>query len=165
PTYRGEEIPYPTIGTYYPLQLLENQALVEMWKSVGLNVKLVMCENWDQVANIPGITDDSMGAFYADPVGTLWQDLAPSNWLQATAKGWKNDEFNRLGEALGATLDTSQRRKMFGRMQDIVEWDDPATTILHSMPFIYGQKAEIDWAPYPVPQMYFGPKPETKPVT
>ena len=37
------------------MQLADNQALVEMWKAAGINVKLIMCENWDQVGNIGGI--------------------------------------------------------------------------------------------------------------
>jgi len=162
--YRGEEIPFPTVGNYYPLQMTEDQALVEMWKAVGLNVKLVNCENWDQVAKIPGVQDDSSGAFYADPVGYLWATLAPSNWLQADLKGWQNDEFNDLGVKLGSVLDKAERKKMFQRMMDIVDTDDPPATIMHSMPFIYGMKAEINWTPNPVPHMDLGPKLAAEPV-
>ena len=162
--YKGEEIPFPTVGNYYPQQMAEDQAIVEMWKAVGLNVKLINCENWDQVAKLPGVQDDSSGAFYADPYGYLWHTLAPSNWLQNDVKGWKNDEFNSLGEKLGSELDKATRKKIFQRMMDIVDNDDPPATILHSMPFIYGMKGGIDWTPNPVPHMDLGPKMADQPV-
>ncbi|WP_246800706.1 hypothetical protein [Mesorhizobium amorphae] len=49
-------------------------------------------------------------------------------------------------------------------MQDIVEIEDPCITPLHSMPFLYGQKADIAWRPSPLPQMYLGPKTPSDPV-
>ncbi|MDL2403466.1 ABC transporter substrate-binding protein [Rhizobium mayense] len=162
-SYRGEEIPYPTVGNYYPMQFAENQALVEMWKAVGLNVKLVMCENWDQVANIPGIFDESGGAFYADPIATLWQIIGPTNGLQSNGD-WSSSEFNSLGDELGSTVDLAHRKQIWQRMQDIVDRDDPPITPLHSMPFIYGKKAGIDWMPTPLPQMYLGPSLPSEPV-
>ncbi|KAA3442083.1 ABC transporter substrate-binding protein [Mesorhizobium sp. SARCC-RB16n] len=162
-SYKGEEIPYPTVGTYYPMQLADNQALVEMWKAAGINVKLMMCENWDQVGNIGGINDTSGGAFYADPVSMLWQIIGPTNDLQSTG-AWTNDEFNKLGHELETTTDLAKRKAAFKRMQDIVEIDDPCITPLHSMPFIYGQKKDVVWQPNPLPQMYLGPKMPSEPV-
>ncbi|RUW30936.1 MAG: ABC transporter substrate-binding protein [Mesorhizobium sp.] len=162
-SYKGEEIPYPTVGTYYPMQLPDNQALVEMWKAAGINVKLIMCENWDQVGNIGGINDTSGGAFYADPVSMLWQIIGPTNDLQASG-GWTNAEFNALGNQLETTLDLAKRKAAFKRMQDIVEIDDPCITPLHSMPFIYGQKTDLAFTPNPLPQMWLGPKLPPEPV-
>ncbi|RUW30938.1 ABC transporter substrate-binding protein [Mesorhizobium sp. M1E.F.Ca.ET.041.01.1.1] len=162
-SYRGEEIPYPTVGTYYPMQLPDNQALVEMWKAAGINVKLIMCENWDQVGNIGGINDMSGGGLYADPVSMLWQIIGPTNDLQASG-GWTNAEFNALGNQLETTTDLAKRKAAFKRMQDIVEIEDPCVTPLHSMPFIYGQKKDISWKPNPLPQMWLGPKLPPEPV-
>ncbi|QKD19679.1 ABC transporter substrate-binding protein [Mesorhizobium sp. NZP2077] len=162
-SYRGEEIPYPSVGTYYPMQLAENQALVEMWKAAGINVKLIMCENWTQVGDIGGINDTSGGAFYADPVSMLWQIIGPTNDLQSTG-GWTNAEFNARGHELETTTDLAKRQAAFKRMQDIVEIEDPCITPLHSMPFIYGQKADVSWQPNPLPQMYLGPKMPPEPV-
>ncbi|WP_337143149.1 ABC transporter substrate-binding protein [Mesorhizobium sp. Cs1299R1N1] len=162
-SYKGEEIPYPSVGTYYPMQLADNQALVEMWKAAGLNVKLIMCENWTQVDNLGGIADTSGGAFYADPVSMLWQIIGPTNDLQAGG-GWTNAEFNTLGHELETTTDLAKRKAAFKRMQDIVEIEDPCITPLHSMPFIYGQKSNVSWQPNPLPQMYLGPKISPEPV-
>ncbi|WP_026622795.1 peptide/nickel transport system substrate-binding protein (plasmid) [Ensifer sp. WSM1721] len=162
-SYKGEEIPYPSVGNYYPMQLADNQALVEMWKAAGINVKLIICENWTQVKETGGIADTSGGAFYADPVSMLWQIIGPTNTLQATG-GWTNAEFNALGHELETVTDITKRRAAFKRMQDIVEVEDPCITPLHTMPFLYGQKADVAWQPNPLPQMWLGPKLSPEPV-
>ena len=44
--YKGQTIYYRMLSDYYTLEVATAQILVEMWKAVGLNVKLDMKENW-----------------------------------------------------------------------------------------------------------------------
>jgi len=156
-TYRGETIPFATVGNYYTLELAETQALVEMWNAVGLNVAIQIRENWSQVYEVHGLGNDSVGLFYADPVSTLWRVWGEGGWIQASRKTWSNDEFNRLGRILGSSSDPDARKRAFQRMLDIFEWDDPPAMMLHTHAYIYGKRTDLDWRPNPIPQMDFGP--------
>ena len=47
--YKGDPIPYRLLNNYYTNQVATAQVLVEMWKSVGLNVQIETKENWSQI--------------------------------------------------------------------------------------------------------------------
>jgi peptide/nickel transport system substrate-binding protein len=47
--YKGDPIPYRLLNNYYTNQTATAQILVEMWRSVGLNVEIQTKENWTQI--------------------------------------------------------------------------------------------------------------------
>jgi peptide/nickel transport system substrate-binding protein len=78
--YKGEVIPYRLIPNYYTLQNATAQVLVEMWKAVGVNVRLDFKENWQQIYATEGgrgIRDWSNSVFWQDPVGVLVRLYGP----------------------------------------------------------------------------------------
>ena len=71
--YKGEEIGYRYLQDYYTGEVTTAQILVEMWRQVGLNVKLELKENWDQIESDgarPGraLINWSNTADYPDPL-------------------------------------------------------------------------------------------------
>jgi peptide/nickel transport system substrate-binding protein len=161
--YGGQSIPYRLTPNYYTLQSATAQALVEMWRAVGINVDLQFHENFPQVLEPPkkpgdrGIRDWSNSILFQDPVGALWRLYGARGPMQQTYKEWSNDEFNQAGAVLETSLDPAARRAAFARMLDIYETIDPPGTTLHDLTMFYGAKTSVARTPYPAEYMDFGP--------
>jgi peptide/nickel transport system substrate-binding protein len=156
--YDGTTIPYRVIGSdYYPAEIATAQVLVNMWKDVGINVELVLKENFAQVFQPPGrgICNTSDTALYPDPVSEIWRRYGKDSTLQVQYKMWSDDAFNALGPTLVSSLDTKARYDAFQRMLDIYDWEDPPGTVLYTVGMFYGQRRTLHWRPYPVEHMDF----------
>lgn len=156
--YDGSVLPYRVVGTdYYPNEVAIAQALVGMWKDVGINVELVLKENMAQVFQPPsrGINNTSDTALYPDPVSELWRRYGKESTLQVTFKLWKDDAFNALGPDLVSNLDPKVRYEACQRMLDIYDWEDPPGTVLFTAGMFYGERKNLNWLPYPVEHMDF----------
>ncbi len=158
--YAGQPVPYRTHQGYYTQQAQTAQVLVEMWKAVGLNVELQFRENWTQILE-PGptraIRDWSNSILFGDPAGGLGRLFGPRGPVQGSYREWRNDSFNALAVTLDSSVEPDQRRAAFQSMLDIWESTDPPGTTLHELVMLYGKKSSIDWTPYPVEYMDFGP--------
>src|SRR5262249_29860368 len=134
-------------------------ALVEMWRAVGINVAIEAVENYAQWYQRPGsgLYNYSSVMVYPDPLSDVARNFGPNSQLQQIEEAWSNEEFNRLAAALGSTLDTGECRRIFARMLDIMEWEDPPAVPLFMQSMFYGVRADIDWTPFPAHQMDFGP--------
>jgi peptide/nickel transport system substrate-binding protein len=156
--YDGTPIPYRVIGSdYYPNEVATAQALVAMWKDVGINVNIVLKENFAQVFQSPGrgINNTSDTALYPDPVSELWRRYGKDSTLQVQYKMWTDDTFNALGPTLVSSLDTAARSAAFQHMLDIYDWDDPPGTVLFAIGMFYAERRSLHWQPYPVEHMDF----------
>lgn len=158
-SYRGERIAYRTFGTMYPGERSVTQVLVEMWREVGVNVQIEVVENFTQLYKRPGsgLYSYSTALLYPDPLADIWRSYGEDSQVQQIEQSWSNAEFNRLGHVLETSTDTQERRRVFHRMLDIFEWEDPAAIILFQSNLLYGAKANLGWKPYPTYQMDFGP--------
>lgn len=148
--YNGEEISYRYMQDYYTGEVATAQILQQMWADVGLNVKLELKENWDQIETpqaAPGraIINWSGTAIFWDPLSQIARLFGPAGFFQVNNM-WKNDEFNRLFEVVNGT-DKAARRKAVARMLEIVENEDPSGTYLYRMPNFYGISKKIEWKP------------------
>lgn len=157
--YKGEEITFRSFNNYYTAELATTQAMVAMWQSVGLNVRIVMVEpggalfapgdgraagNWSNSALLP------------DPLFSLWSQHGPAS-VQKAQGAWDNEEFYKQGEILERATDLQTRREAFRRMLQINEWDDPGVSSLHQNAVFYGIRKNVDWAPYIFLYMDLGP--------
>jgi peptide/nickel transport system substrate-binding protein len=145
--YKGEPITYRLLNNYYTNQTANAQVLVEMWRAVGLNVRIEMKENWQQI-NDPssqrGIRDWSNTSLFGDPVAGLVRGMGPRGELQLQ-KEWTNEAFNRLVAVLETSNDRGQRRQAFARMLDIAENEDPAYLVLHQAATFTAKRKDIAW--------------------
>jgi peptide/nickel transport system substrate-binding protein len=148
--YKGEEISYRYLQDYYTGEVTTAQILADMWRQVGINVKLELKENWDQIetdaaAKDRGIINWSATAFYPDPLSQLYRLFGPDGWFQQHHM-WDNAEFNRWGEVLKG-VDKAKRQEAVRKMLQIFEYDDPPGTYLHTLPMFYGLRNGIQWQP------------------
>jgi peptide/nickel transport system substrate-binding protein len=131
--YKGGEIVYRARNDYYTAEVATAQILVEFWKQVGLNVRLEVLENWGEVLDKKGprgVRDWSNSAVFDDPVSSLVNQHGPHG-AQQTNGEWTNVEMNALSAQLETGTDMAQRHKIFARMLEICEREDPAYIVLH----------------------------------
>jgi peptide/nickel transport system substrate-binding protein len=147
--YKGESIPYKLINNYYTNQVATAQILIEMWRAVGLNVDLQMRENWSQVQDASagrGILDNSMTAFFNDPVSFMPDEFGTNGEFPADGY-WSNADAMTLLTQLETSTDLAQRRALFRQILQIVERDDPAVLHLHETANFTGKRRDIRWKP------------------
>ena len=156
--YNGEEITFRSFNNYYTAEVPTSQALVSMWKSVGLNVRLVMIEPGSLLAPGNGRAAGgwSNSALLPDPLFSLWSQHGPASAQKAQGV-WENDEFYKLGEKLERSTKLEDRRAAFKAMLDINEWTDPGVSTLHQNAVFYGIRNNVDWKPYVFLYMDLGP--------
>ncbi|MEN8656772.1 MAG: ABC transporter substrate-binding protein [Marivita sp.] len=146
--YNGEEISYRYLQDYYTGEVDTAQILAEMWRQVGLNIKLELVENWGQIEDVAegrGIFNWSNSAEYPDPLGQIYRLYGPNGWFQVNGT-YESEEFNALGEALQIG-ETPERIEAMRAMLEIYERTDPPGTYLHTLPMFYGVRNTINWVP------------------
>ena len=161
--YKGQTIYYRLLSDYYTLEVATAQILAEMWKAVGLNVKLEVKENWSQILkndDTRHVINLSNTAFYLDPVGMTWRRLGPQFWGRKPDKYMGKEpmielpeEFDKFGKILETSTDLQERRKAVRRMLEICDFEEPTQISLHAMTMFYGKRDEIDWTAYPAEYM------------
>jgi peptide/nickel transport system substrate-binding protein len=147
--YRGEPIPYRLLNNYYTNQTPTAQVLLEMWKAVGLNVAVEMRENFPQVLSREGsrgVRDWSNSASFNDPVSSITAQHGPTG-QQWQIGEWRNDEAGELSGRLETSVDRAERRKIFRRLLEIMEREDPAYTVLHQSVNLTAKRRDIQWKP------------------
>ncbi len=147
--YKGEPIPMRTLNNYYTNQVQTDQIMLEMWRAVGLNVQMTMKENWQQIFEqgpTRGVRNWSNSSPFNDPVSSLVNQHGPNGQQQQT-KEWTNVEFNKLSDVLETSVNLAERKKVFARMLEIAEYEDPAYTVLHRNAVFYAKRKDISWKP------------------
>ncbi|MCA0319582.1 MAG: ABC transporter substrate-binding protein [Proteobacteria bacterium] len=157
--YKGDAITYRVLNNYYTNQNATAQILVEMWRSVGINVQMSTVENWSQImARGPqrAVRDWSNSAPFNDPVSSLVNQHGPNGQQQQIGE-WSNAEMNQLCEVLETSTDRALRRRSFRRMLEICEHEDPAYTVLHQNATFTAKAKSIRWKTAPAFAMDFRP--------
>jgi peptide/nickel transport system substrate-binding protein len=146
--YNGEEIVYSTQPNYYLNALPAGQALIEMWKAVGLNARLNVTEDLNAISNDDlMIRNWSNSTRYPDPLGAIWIAWGPYGTAQQRWETWANEEFNTVGNELLTTVALPRRQELAKELLDIWEEDAPGT-ILYQPLETYGVRSDLEWQPY-----------------
>lgn len=151
-SYNGEEIVFESHPAYYTYGAEAAEAIVEMWKEVGINATLRLTEsiegeqvrNWSNTGRFP------------DPAGGLWLLWGADSGRQQTTWLDASDEFNSLGRELTSILDDDRRKEINERMLDLWEEEAPGTTLYYPYES-FGVRTEIEWDPYSSQAMDFRP--------
>jgi peptide/nickel transport system substrate-binding protein len=157
--YKGDPIPYRMLNNYYTNQNATAQILVEMWRSVGLNVQIETKENWTQImqrGDERAVRDWSNSAPFSDPVSSIVNQHGPNGQQQQIGE-WTNAEMNQLCELLETSTDRAKRRQAFRRMLEICEREDPAYTVLHQNATFTAKAKSVKWQASPAFAMDFRP--------
>ena len=149
--YKGEPIPYRIRNNYYTAEVPTAQVLAEMWRAVGINAEIAVLENWSQVlAKEPqrGARDWSNSAVFDDPVSSIVNQHGP-NGAQQTNGEWSNEEMNRLSPMLVGGTDMGERKRVFARMLQICEREDPAYLMLNQNASFTAKPRGMKWQASP----------------
>ncbi len=152
-SYKGEVITYETRPTYYTNGAAAGEAIVEMWRKVGLNAKIKIDEKitYEQVRNW------SNTMRFPDPLGGLWLLWgAESDRQKGKNTTWHNPpaRFNELGRQMAKTMDRATRGKLNAEMMKI--WEEEAPGTVYYYPYeTYGMQKGITWTPYATLAMSF----------
>ena len=154
--YKGEQIILRNIANYYLNMDRAIQVMLEMWKKVGLNVKLEFVENMAQMgwgtADVVAISNNFE---MPDPLAPLWTSWgAPDGFFRARGHWAPPQAFLDLGQTLQTSFDKAERRTAYQKMLDI--WEDETPAILLYRPVeSYGVRKNIAWRPYTMYWMDF----------
>ena len=155
--YKGDRIEFRLQNNYYTNQTATGQVLTEMWNQVGLNVEIVMKENWSQVFEPTpsrAVHDWSCSANFNDPVSSIVAQFGPNGEQQQRGE-WTNTEMNQLSTVLETSIDRAMRKKTFARMLEICEREDPSYTVLHQNATFTAKRRDIKWKAAPTFAMDF----------
>ncbi|HTJ59490.1 MAG TPA: ABC transporter substrate-binding protein [Devosiaceae bacterium] len=146
--YKGDEIVYATQPNYYLNAVPAAQAIIEMWKAVGVNATLNVTDALDSLPNDKLMVRNwSNSTRYPDPLGAIWVSWGPHGGAQQQWKTWAPTTFNQVGTELETTVDLPKRQALAKQLLDI--WEDEAPgTILYQPLETYGVRKSLKWQPY-----------------
>jgi peptide/nickel transport system substrate-binding protein len=156
--YNGKKIAYRVRNNYYTAEVATAQVIAEFWKAVGLNASIEVKENWGEVLAKPGprgVRDWSNSAVFDDPVSSIVNQHGPNGAQQLNGE-WSNDEMNRLSPELVASTDRARRKRIFARMLEICEREDPAYIVLHQNAVFTAMRKGTHWRAPPSFFLDFG---------
>ena len=157
--YNGEELTYRIIPQYYLNGLSAAQAIQQMWKEIGVNVKLQPVENWSQVRGEGwDIYPWSNTHRLPDPVGSFVPQWGPRSGIQKNKLiSWHAPEaYNKLNAVIEGSADWEERKAAYRQALDMWESEAPGTMLYNPLE-TYGVKSHIDWMPYALYYMDFRP--------
>ena len=147
-SYDGSVIQYATDANYYTNGLQAGQAIIEMWRAVGINAEIRLTQPGESIpAEERMVGNWSNSSILADPDGALWRGWGAGSATQRDA--WPApEEFNQLGLEARSTLDKEVRYNNYQRMIDIWEAEAPGT-VLYVPVENYAMANDVQWQPYP----------------
>lgn len=147
--YKGETITYRTQAAYYTNGLQAGEAIVAMWKEIGINAQIWLVGPSDRlVPEELNVANHSNSSILADPDGAFWRIWGSANSIQKNYWTPADPEFNKLGQEARSILDEKKRYENYQKMLDIWEKEAPGT-VLYIPVENYGVSKEVNWSPYP----------------
>lgn len=152
--YAGEPVYFNAHPTYYVNGLQAAEAIVEMWRAVGVNAEVRVAGD---PAGLFGLASDDPFAMinswsnsmrFADPAGGLWTLWGgEASGPQGSGYWTPEGPFNELGRQALATRDAAERYRIYGELLAIWEQEAPGTVLYRPLES-YGVRSGISWAPY-----------------
>jgi ABC-type dipeptide transport system, periplasmic component len=148
--YKGEVIEYELQPGYYTFGTEAAETIVNMWKKIGVNAKVVFKDKNDY----KDVANWSNTMRFPDPSGGLWLLWGPGT--TASKKTWvdMDPEFIKTGQELSSIIDPARRRELARKLMEI--WDDAAPGTVLYFPFeSWGIRKGLEWEPYSSQTMDF----------
>ncbi|MBB6100131.1 peptide/nickel transport system substrate-binding protein [Deinobacterium chartae] len=148
--YKGEEILFATPATYYTNGKVVTDAIYQMWKNLGVNVKYTPLETveWSQMA-AAGKIQVTLQSFSTD--GDPGTNNAVKSFAENTLlKNYyvASDTFVRLANQSLRTSNVAARIKNYRQIAGILDKDLPITPLYQSVELV-GVKKNVRWTPHP----------------
>jgi len=156
--YDGKTLSLRAIPNYYLNGTEVAQVLLEMWKAVGINVKLDLVDNFTQV-RAKGVEMYIWSNTYRipDPAGAIVILYGPLSQMQRSHNLWKGTpEYNEAADAVVGATAQGARYNAFQKMLDVFEEEMPIT-MLYNPSYTYASKRKFDFKALPILYMDFRP--------
>jgi peptide/nickel transport system substrate-binding protein len=147
--YKGEVVVLESTAGYLANDKPMGEAIVAMWRDVGINARLEIVE-YSVIAQkarektFKGLRWAGPISTLGDPDGMMWRLLGPGGALDI----WRHSRFDELGRAAHVSLDPEFRRRAYREMTAITLEHAPWIPILQPMS-LYGARRDLDWQAYP----------------
>jgi peptide/nickel transport system substrate-binding protein len=146
--YDGTEIVYTSFPTYYTNGLLAAQAIVDMWKAVGINGKVEVNEKWTGGEPTMMVRNWSNPMYFADPFGSFGVMWAPHGPSESEGRFNTDEEYAESWERFRFSSDIEARKAAYAELMDRIKADPPVLPLYR--PFeSWAMNKNINWAPKP----------------
>lgn len=148
--YNGELINYELRNGYYTFGNEAAEAIVDMWKEIGVNAQVKFVEKQTNTE----ISNWSNSMRFPDPVGGLW--LLWGEGSSPSVENWTDmpQEFIDTGRRLASITDVEERKILARKLMDL--WKEEAPGALLYYPFeSWGVREGLEWEPYSSQTMDF----------
>lgn len=139
--YAGEEIVYELKSGYYTFGNEVAEAVVDMWKGIGVNARVEFKDSDDEATQVRNWSNSMR---FPDHAGGLWL-----LWGSKTEKDWATmpQEFKDAGAILTSSMDQEERMAAARKLMDIFREEVPAI-LLYAPVENWGVRDGIEWHPY-----------------
>lgn len=151
--YKGEEIVIETTSGYTANDKPMSEAVVAMWRDVGVNAKVEVVEysvraqkNRDK--SFKGLWWSDPTSTVGDPDGMMWRLLGPGG----PQDYWRHARFDELGDAARFSADEKFRANAYREMTKIFLEHLPWVPVIQPYED-YGAQKYVEWTPDPLQQL------------
>jgi peptide/nickel transport system substrate-binding protein len=147
-SYKGELITYELSDGYYTFGNEAAEAIVDMWKQIGVNAQVVFTVEYNDKTMVHNWAN---GPRFLDPAGGLWLLWSDTNpgYASAKAVSWTDipADYVTTGKELQKTIDTTRRKELARKLLELWDYYCPGT-VLYQPVESYGVRDGIDWQPH-----------------
>lgn len=145
-TYAGEEIVYALNPNYYTNSAQAAEAIVSMWKEIGVNASVVFAET-PTMHEGAGVVPWSNSLRFPDPLGGLWLLWGSRAADPSDTAFWNDPEFVRIGTELETAMDDVERKQIAQEL--MARWDQQVPAFPLYYPYeTWGIRDGLNWEPY-----------------
>jgi peptide/nickel transport system substrate-binding protein len=151
--YKGEEVVIESGQGLIVYDEEMGEAVVSMWRDVGVNAKLEILETTVRAQKLREKT--FKGFFWADPTsilrdpdGMMWRILGPGGIYEY----WRHPRFDELGDAARFSVDEKFRGQAYKEMTKIFQEQVPWIEVIQPIE-LYGLQRYMDWKAHSLQQM------------
>ncbi|MEO0679460.1 MAG: ABC transporter substrate-binding protein [Pseudomonadota bacterium] len=146
--YDGEVIQFDQFPVYYTNGVLASQAIIEMWKEIGVEAELNVTEQWTGNDTTMMTRSWSNPMYFADPFGSFGVMWAPGGPSESVGRFNTDEAYAAAWEKFRFSADVEDRKEAYAELMERIKQDPPVLPLYR--PFeSWGMKANIDWAPKP----------------
>lgn len=124
--YNGEVLQIYNQTDYYTYADLAAQAVMEMWKEIGVNAELVEAESMSTFTNEEQeIRTWSNPLYYQDPMGVIERHWSPEGAQVNTGHFVASEEYTEQFEIARYSTNVEERKKALGNLYDYYRSETP----------------------------------------
>ncbi|MBQ3601645.1 MAG: hypothetical protein II992_10670, partial [Lachnospiraceae bacterium] len=124
--YNGELIQIYNQTDYYTYADLAAQAVMEMWKEIGVNVELVEAESMSTFTNEEQeVRTWSNPLYYQDPMGVIERHWSPEGAQVNTGHFVASEDYTKQFEIARYSTDATERKEALGNLYDYYRSETP----------------------------------------